>query len=148
MFYFICIFGIFWTVIMFCIVIMGQRSKTWPLTTGKIITSEVCRRASRPRPGHANPPSYEPYVVYEYYVNGNRMQSDQLAFGGRLQNSEKRAQKIIENYPAGKNVPVYYNPKKPAQAVLVTGNVAGAYIMLVIGFIFIALGVTGITLKW
>lgn len=127
------------------IVVMGLLSKGWPLTVGKVLNSEVRTKSSRSRSGST---SYEPYVFYEYSVNGKKMQSGQLAFGGRLQVSEKRAQKVIENYPAGKNIPVYYNPKKPGQAVIISGNIPGAYVMLGIGLVFIALGVTGIIAGW
>lgn len=148
MFHFIFFFGIIWVSAMLWITIMGLRSKSWPLTSGKIINSEVRKQVSRASIRHRGPSSYQPHVVYEYYVNGNRLQSEQLAFGDRLQTSEKKAQKIIENYPAGKNVPVYYNPKKHTQAVVIAGNVAGVYIMLAIGFIFIAFGAIGIVFKW
>ena len=76
------------------------------------------------------------------------MQSEQIAFGGRLQTYEKKAKNIIKNYQAGKNIPVYYNPQSQSQAVLITGNIAGAYIALAAGFIFIALGIIGIISKW
>ncbi|MCK9614100.1 MAG: DUF3592 domain-containing protein [Candidatus Omnitrophica bacterium] len=148
MFYFILVFGLVWVFGMLYVIIMGLRSKSWPLTTGKIVSSEVRKQVSRARGNRPNPASYQPYVLYEYSVGGNRMQSEQLAFGGRMQVSEKRAQKIIENYPAGKNIPVYYNPQKHTQSVLIAGNVIGVYIMLAFGFVFIALGVAGIALKW
>jgi hypothetical protein len=149
MFYFISVFGLIWTVGMLYVTIMGIRSKSWPLTIGKIINSEVRKQVSRHRhPRQANPITYKPYVFYEYSVNGKTMQSGQLAFGERVQVSERKAQKIIENYPAGKNIPVHYNPNNPNQSVLIAGNVLGVYIMLTVGFIFIALGVTGIMLKW
>ncbi|MDP2924523.1 MAG: DUF3592 domain-containing protein [Candidatus Omnitrophota bacterium] len=145
MFYFIFFFGIIWVSGMLYIAIMGLRSKSWPLTTGKIIASDVRKKVSG---GRRRTVSYQPYVLYEYYVGGNQMQSEQLAFGDRLQTSEKKAQKIIESYPAGKNVPVYYNPQKHTQSVLVAGNVMGVYVTLAFGFVFIALGVIGIVLKW
>lgn len=147
MFYFILGFGVVWVLAMSYIAVMGLRSKKWPLTTGKIIMSEVRIKVSSAGSG-PHPASYEPYVLYEYYVNGKRMQSEQLAFGGRLQVSEKRAKQVIENYPAGRNIPVHYNPKKPAEAVLVAGNIIGVYITLAIGFVFIGLGAAGIVFKW
>jgi len=76
------------------------------------------------------------------------MQSEQLAFGDRLQISAKRAQKIIENYPVSKNIPVYYNPQKHTQSILIAGNVAGVYVTLIFGFMLIGLGVVGIVRKW
>jgi len=130
---------------MLYVAIMGLRSKTWPLTTGKIIASEVRKKVSG---GRSRSVSYQPYVFYEYYVGGNKMQSEQLAFGDRLQVSVKRAQKIIENYPAGKNIPVYYNPQKHTQSILIVGNVMGVYVMLAFGLILIGLGTVGIVRKW
>lgn len=148
MFYVVLVFGVFWTGAMLYIAAQGLRSKSWPLTTGKIIASEVRRKESRHRSRHSHAVSYQPYVRYEYYVAGAQMLSELLAFGDRLQTTEVKAQRIVAGYPAGKSVPVHYNPVKPSQAVLISGNNAGVYITCVFGVAVMAVGICGIVLKW
>lgn len=81
--------------------------RTWPTVTGKIISSEV--KGDR---------AFHPEVVYEYnidnvgkgdhvrYVDTSFLQ--QPSFGGKRRRYET-AQKLIEPFPSGSNVTVYYN---------------------------------------
>jgi hypothetical protein len=63
--------------------------------------------------------SYYAVVLYEYVVNGQRYQSNRIRFGLEVGSGwTGMAQKVVDKYPAGSVVQVYYNPADPTDAVL------------------------------
>jgi hypothetical protein len=55
-------------------------------------------------------------IVYEYTVSGQKLRNDRVSIGEDLGNFE--VAETIARYPVGKVVTVYYNPRKPKDAVL------------------------------
>ena len=51
------------------------------------------------------------------------------------------AERIVGRYPAGEPVTVHYNPARPQEAVLEQGSGCGAYVVLVIGILFLVAGI-------
>jgi hypothetical protein len=51
-----------------------------------------------------------------------------------------RAQSIVDRYPDGATVTVYYNPADPSDAVLERGNTPGIGVLYIIGGIFAVAG--------
>jgi len=97
-------------------------------------------------------PRYEPRVTYEYTVDGHACAGRRFRMGS-LATTEADAARLAAEYPVGAAVRVYYNPRKPADAVLVTGldganfgiGLFGAVVVLCIGLgfgIWIARGTT------
>lgn len=81
-----------------------------------------------------------PFVSYTYRVGKSGFYSDRLAFPSGGAEPPKKARKIVDRYPAGKQVKVYYNPARPGEAVLEPGelsrtwdNVAEAILLLFAG---------------
>ena len=83
----------------------------WPSTMGTVNSSYLERRASS-EGGSTN----YPVVQYAYQVSGQAYQSAKLAPGPEVGGTG--AGKIVERYPAGAQVMVFYNPQNPADAVL------------------------------
>jgi hypothetical protein len=54
--------------------------------------------------------------MYAYQVEGQSYQSQRIYFGGEVGGSAMTG--VIKKYPVGAQVPVYYNPQNPAEAVL------------------------------
>jgi hypothetical protein len=52
-----------------------------------------------------------------------------------------RAQGIVNQYPDGAPVTVYYNPVDPSDAVLERGGTSGIRVLYIIGGVFAAAGV-------
>ncbi|MHA2404059.1 MAG: DUF3592 domain-containing protein [Candidatus Kariarchaeaceae archaeon] len=102
--------------------INGKVSSNWPTTEGEIQFSEL--RKSSVRVGSAVSwhrqwvDRYHAIIIYsfnlqgvEYLGNQIRRQMSKPGSG----TSERSAVRDLENYPVGKKVIVYYNPKKHSQ---------------------------------
>src|SRR6185295_5200980 len=74
-------------------------------------------------------------VRYRYTVGQKTYESDDIAFGGQGHTTRLLAQQIVAKYPAGAQVQVFYNPKRPSQAVLEAKSaVAGGFYVAAIVF--------------
>jgi hypothetical protein len=137
-------------------------SKKWPTTIGKIVSSDVYRgtipkdlkkfknngklpqsidkliskRANTSRES----PTYEADVFYKYFVNDIEYSSNKVSFGSSADDNPKNAQRIVNRYPQGKEVTIYYNRDSPEESVLEPGTTFGCYFQIVFGFIFTAVG--------
>ena len=89
----------------------ARGSVTWPLVTGKIITSQV--QSHQDEDGT----TYSADIEYSYTVNEKHFKSDVIVIGGH----EYSAGSAVDRYPLGKSVKVAYNPRKPDEAVLQPG---------------------------
>jgi hypothetical protein len=87
------------------------KSNHWPSTTGQILTSMIQYR--RKSGGGHSPYSV---VIYTYQVASQPYQSQRIYFGVPVGGSAMTG--VIKKYPMGAQVPVYYNPENPAEAVL------------------------------
>lgn len=100
------------------IIISTQRKmnavRSWPSTMGTVVTSYLERRRSGNNSGSTN----YPVVQYSYTVNGQVLQSTKIAPG--IEVGGTGAGKVVERYPAGAQVMVFYNPQSPSDAVLET----------------------------
>ena len=128
-----------------------HQAQGWPATSAEILSSDVERVFVGKRKGrHA----WFPRVQYSYSVEGKSH------FGSRIGLAEdslfvkfkftsggydrKNATVIVERYPTGAHVPVYYNPARPEEAALETDFPAITGYLLLIGGIAILAGVVGL----
>ncbi|SRR5258708_2794601 len=82
----------------------------WPVVEGHILSSKFIRGVEQADIAK---------VIYEYEVSGQNFQSALLHFGSLFSDLRNRgAKSVVENYPVGTLVKVYYNPKNPSEAVL------------------------------
>ncbi|SFI04377.1 DUF3592 domain-containing protein [Planctomicrobium piriforme] len=119
-----------------------QQVSRWPETTGKVLASRVA--ASKKKPGDAgynfgdSEVSNEPFVEYEYLVEGRKQRCQRVTIAEFTGPEELEA--ILERYPVGKTVSVFYDPKNPSRALLERelpdGLVVGG--IVVIGFFILA----------
>ena len=104
-----------------------RASLSWPETTGKIISSEIDsntrRTAPKPNGTKRNVTDYEVSVYYAYDIAGQAYESRSLRYGSSDFETRSEANKIRRRFMPGKKVAVYYDPKKPASAVLLRGTV-------------------------
>ena len=66
-----------------------------------------------------------------------------MAFGGFSEDSRRKAQKIVDQYPKGMALTVYYDPNDPSVAVLKAGYRLAAYAMVAAGLALCAGGMLG-----
>jgi hypothetical protein len=83
----------------------------WPSTMGTVPMSTLEWRRS----GNRGSAAY-PVVQYSYQVNGMMYQGQKIAPG--MEAGGTGAGKVVERYPAGAQVMVFYDPNNPADAVL------------------------------
>jgi hypothetical protein len=97
-----------------------RQASRWPSTTGNVIASGV--RSTKNKPGD---PGYnfgdtevsnEPNVEYEYQVAGRKYRCRRITIGEKTSSFELES--ILQKYPVGQAVTVYYNPADPNKAVL------------------------------
>ncbi|MCX7981749.1 MAG: DUF3592 domain-containing protein [Syntrophales bacterium] len=110
----------------------------WPFSPGRIISSEI---QTSKETGEA--PSYYAHILYEYEVGGKRYQGDRVYFGEYGSGSMTSAKELVERYPVGKSVVVYYNAKQPERAVLERGARFATFVLILIGIVFGMIGLGG-----
>ena len=106
------------------------QSNNWEPTNGRIVKSEIevsgygRRRRSRA------------VVSYSYVVKGKRYECDNIQFGGLSIGSSIAGlfgkPQVLEDYPKGKSVRVFYNPNNPDDAVLKRKLPASTYVTMII----------------
>jgi hypothetical protein len=90
----------------------NRAAQSWPSTSGTVIKS----RAEVSGGDHT---SVSPHVVYQYEVGGVSYQNNQLKAGwGSAYSAYGSAYQVIDQYPEGAAVTVYYNPMNPAESAL------------------------------
>ena len=90
----------------------AQAAQAWPASQGQVLAAVVGVQSGD------DGPTYFPRITYTYSVNGQAYQNDRLVIGGGISGSRGPAEQIVARYPAGSQVPVYYNPANPQEAVL------------------------------
>lgn len=92
-------------------------SPAWPSVQGVILTSEV-----REVGWSEDTSGWCPELSYEYPVAGRKYVSHNVELQDIcISNLGSFARRVVERYPAGKRVEVYYDPRDPARAVLEPG---------------------------
>jgi hypothetical protein len=86
--------------------------------------------------------SYHPKVEYKYDINGMTYYSTNIGYLGMYSLSEENAEELLGHLQVNKNLDVFYNPRDPKDAVLVTGLIRGHYMSLlfILGFTVFAVG--------
>src|SRR4051794_12497911 len=98
----------------------ARRARLWSSTDGKVLVSTVvARRKSPGDPGYADTDTEitnEPRVEYEYRVDKKKYRGHKIDLGEKTSSYE--LEKILDRYPVGAAVTVYYDPADPNRAVL------------------------------
>ncbi len=106
-------------------------STAWPVTQGEITSSSV--DISTDDDGT----TYYADIKFKYVVNDRWITADVVNFGEYGSSNPNYAGDIVDKYPVGKVVNVYYNPEKVETAVLEPGLTWSSYFILIMGIIFI-----------
>ncbi|MBE0684562.1 MAG: DUF3592 domain-containing protein [Anaerolineaceae bacterium] len=147
---------VLYLIIFFCLVFIGigigmlvklmknfskaRLSKNWLATPGNIISSELDAQTTTDEDGYQTT-TYIANILFEYQVNKASFKCDCINFdyGMRTSNRSKQ-QAIVEQYPAGSQVTVYYDPDDPEQAVL-EKRVNGVFTTIMVSAVFILIGI-------
>lgn len=129
----------------------SRRSRAWPTVTGKITHSEVTEDIQREmekddddetRVRERITKMYGVKLAYDYVVAGVAHAGTRLYWSDGIKVSgDGPARKIVEKYPVGRAVTVYYQPDDPTTALLDPGAIKGAVMSGVFALAFGAFGV-------
>jgi hypothetical protein len=84
-------------------------------------------------------------VAYRYQVNGAEYVGKRIALMARGRDLPEEAEADLALYPLGAGVSVYYNPRKPAAAVL-ERQAPGSNLLLLLGAAMLATALAAQTL--
>ena len=106
----------------------------WTRTEGRVLASSVegtPLESSR---------TYHPLIVYEYRLQGLVLHGTRLTSGDHAFSRYTEAQAVVNRYPVGRAVTVYYNPFSVTEAVLEPGTQWQPYVILGVGGLCILTG--------
>lgn len=114
--------------------LMDARASTgWPSVAGRVLDAEMAAvRGSRT--------TYEPRVTYAYAVGGAAYRDSALSFS-TYSSSMAYAGDAVDEFPAGAEVRVFYDPLQPGHSVLRPGPNWFTYTLPAIAAVFILFGV-------
>jgi hypothetical protein len=117
------------------LVFQSIRAKSWPTTVGTIRTAQIGQHSSS-----KGGSTYSADISYSYSVGDTRYLGTKVAFG-MMSASASYARGVLNRYPVGAEVQVYYSPTNPGTAVLEPGVHGGAWICFGVGGVFALFGV-------
>ena len=121
-----------------------KQCQNWPYTRGKIIRSELKSQLMRTRHNidgaFGMRMVYYPDILYTYRVHAEAFESNQIFFGQSSSSNIDYANDLVDKYPQGKDILVYYNPEKPEMAILKRNKKQGILIYLVGGLVSTFIG--------
>lgn len=115
---FLLIIGLGFTLYGGFMVMQALDSNSWPSVTGEVLESYVTSSQG----GSQGGTTYKPFVVYEYVVGGTTYKAAVVKLGDTSSSSiYSTHQKVVDKYPVGASVIVFYDPEDPQNAALETG---------------------------
>ncbi len=131
--------GLFFIALGIVWIIRGIKSKSWFTTKGTISFSELVEMESGPE----DIGGFSAMVFYEYKVANRSYTSDKvdLSHGSGVFFTKRPADSLVSKHTEGTQVRVYYNPAKPAQAILRPG-LTRKYLLEI--FVFLIMGIISI----
>ncbi|MEW4490369.1 DUF3592 domain-containing protein [Thalassoglobus sp. JC818] len=127
----------------------------WPSVNGKVVKSEVETREEEStvmigkRITKVTTTDYVARVLAEFEVDGKAYTTDRIHLIGKQAFSKRiPAAALLNNFPIGKEVPVYYNPENPEEAMLSKGSNIDTNPMTVVigGICFAFVGIVIVTI--
>ncbi len=91
-------------------------SNQWPTCPGRIVSSHVEEVRLGPKV------KYQAQVRYHYEVKRRPYLGSEIRYGDTTGSARSAQQKLVDKYPAGSQVDVYYDPDSPDTAVLEPGG--------------------------
>jgi hypothetical protein len=117
-------------------IVLANASKHWDITKGIILESVLYISDT----DESN--TYRPQIEYSYSINENDFKSNRVYFGSNILSSfkKRRSQRLINKYPKGKCVDVYFNRMNEKMSVLEPGIKTEIITGLVLGIVLLAIG--------
>lgn len=140
-FFFKRIFPLPFLIIGACVLFFGFRSMgrakaslEWPSVNGVVASSEIDKKRGD------NGTTYSAEILYDYEVGGVTYSSNRVGYGDFGSSDPSWARKVVNRYPQGKEVTVYYMPDKPEESTLEKGVHKKTYLLPAFGSVFFLAG--------
>lgn len=118
----------------------------WPKTSGRIIRSQpgfdLIQRSREDMPANERIAD----IVYEYEVGGKTYRASRFTLAEKVAPEDVAG--ILERFPEGKSVDVFYDPANPQEATIdrdMPGLGRGCLIMFLVGLSFVAVAMVAVT---
>lgn len=115
-------------------VVKANASAGWPAVDGRIVSSGMAE--SKQDEGVF----FWVHVAYQYSVGQRVYSGTRVNFAPDTIKKPRKAREIMDRYPSGKTVKVFYNPANPVEAVLEPGEVRTTWDRVALGIVLFALG--------
>jgi hypothetical protein len=112
-----------------------KRSSSWPSTDGKIVYSAKIT-------ARHNFQKVEKVVIRYTYFAGCRYESDAVKVGGFIHLRKRDENELLQKYPLGRAVQVYYYPDRPQVACLEKRGIDSILIIGGYGCIALIIGIS------
>ncbi len=110
----------------------AKNSVQWPQVQGMITSSRLVPGQFRQARG------YRPEIQYRYRVGATEYLGSRRSFNRPQLVTQAASQNLIDAYPVGKSVTVFYDPKNPAFALLEPGLAGDMPLLYEMDLFFIA----------
>ena len=118
-------------------IVRANASESWPMVEGEVIRTDIV--SNRKSGGGSS--TYRAKVEYQYAIDGVTRYGARVSYAGNVSSSNRgSAMAIIDRYPKGSDVTVYYDPADPEESVLEPGISAKIFLTPAIGGVFLVLG--------
>ena len=113
-------------------------SRSWPTSTGEVIISRLLEKQGT---GDAAVTTYYADIAFSYVVKGKQYTTGTVTQSDLIRSDRAAQENIIDRYPTGAMVKVYYDPTKSWTAYLEPGFTPDLLIPLIVGGVVFTLGV-------
>ena len=111
-------------------------TNAWPSVSGRIVESRVETYQDQ----SDGETMHTARVRYEYHVNQARRSGSRIGLLDHSSSSLRSMSQLAERFPAGAEVPVYYDPRNPAAALLEPGPPLMSFAPLLFGLLAVLVG--------
>ena len=125
-------------------IFQAARSKRWPFVLGELESTDLREAVYRGRQVNGEPDEAAAWVVdfrYRYTVADKNFEGTKVTYSDGINKTMRALRRLQDKYQGKSQVRVYYNPKNPAQSLLVPGLTLFNFTPLITSALFIFAGV-------
>ncbi len=136
----VCALGAFLVVLGYHQWRAGRETRSYTRTRGRVVGAEV---EEIPRTSEEGGTRFLPVVRYAFEARGHTYASDRVSIGASTapDTDAEAARRMVERYPPGSDVDVWFDPRDPRRSVLVPGIPTSQIVVaLVTGIALLGIG--------
>ena len=125
----------------------AKESTDWPEVRGRIVSSSIDSKISTntgkqdSKPRSKKKRTYFPKIRYQYSVEGKTLTGTRIAYGDLGSENKSSVRRIVNRYPTGKEVSVFYRPSDPKECLLEPGVKGQTWFLPIFGLVFCVGGI-------